>query len=522
MPRQGISDDHRRALRAWFFSQSPRPSQKAASSWFNEQFGHRLRQSTISESLSERFSYLDVVRDNSSAAYRSRTAQWPLLESILFDWHRLIERQGGLLTGDLISEKARQIWQQIPQYRREEVPSFSSGWLEKFKRRHNIKKVTRHGDADSVPAQALDEMRAVQTLCGQYHEEDIYNMDETGLYWRKSPASGLASEKRPGIKRDKTRITLVVCVNFTGSHRLPIWVIGKSQRPRALKNVNLRALGCEWRANKKAWMNTIVMSEWLEAFYSSISPSRSVLLLMDNHSAHISGAEVSPPPSHVKIQWLPPNSTSLYQPLDQGIINTIKLGYRKHWLLYMIQEYEQQRDPIKSMNLYLAIRWVCLVWSSGVSDGTIYRCFRKAQILPSQQAINLPSEPPPDLTSIYQTVRSTGQIQDMMDLSQFLSPADENIEDESQPGEPDIAEIIARHVGNVIEEELDEMDDPEVEIVIPTAKEAMVAIELLQRFKQHQSNTTSDEIKVLNRLQHSVEVAMINQKEQGTLDSWIR
>jgi hypothetical protein len=30
-------------------------------------------------------------------------------------------------------------------------------------------------------------MAAVQTLAGDYSEDDIYNMDETGLFWHLSP-----------------------------------------------------------------------------------------------------------------------------------------------------------------------------------------------------------------------------------------------------------------------------------------------------------------------------------------------
>jgi hypothetical protein len=34
----------------------------------------------------------------------------------------------------------------------------------------------------TVPKEAEIEMAAVQTLAGDYSEDDIYNMDETGLF----------------------------------------------------------------------------------------------------------------------------------------------------------------------------------------------------------------------------------------------------------------------------------------------------------------------------------------------------
>ena len=36
---------------------------------------------------------------------------------------------------------------------------------------------------------------------------------------------------------------------------------------------------------------------------------------------------MTPPPANIKIQWLPANSTSVYQPLDQGIIMNLKTYY---------------------------------------------------------------------------------------------------------------------------------------------------------------------------------------------------
>jgi len=114
-----------------------------------------------------------------------------------------------------------------------------------------------------VPLQAEEEMRAIRTLCGEYAEEDIFNMDETGLFWRQAPSSGLATKARPGKKKDKNRISVVCCCNFTGSQRFTLWIIGKAARPYALRNVNIEALGIRWRSNKKAWMNTIIMNEWL-------------------------------------------------------------------------------------------------------------------------------------------------------------------------------------------------------------------------------------------------------------------
>jgi Tc5 transposase DNA-binding domain len=40
----------------------------------------------------------------------------------------------------MILARAQQVWPLIPQYRGQAPPNFSSGWLDKFKKRHNMNK----------------------------------------------------------------------------------------------------------------------------------------------------------------------------------------------------------------------------------------------------------------------------------------------------------------------------------------------------------------------------------------------
>ena len=224
MPRTGITDEQRRALRRWYRDQPSSVRQIDAIKWFEAQFNHRIRQSTVSESLSQRYNYLDTqsVTTKPASTLRNRSSQWSILEAILFEWHQLIEEQSGEPTGDIIILKAKEIWPRIPEYASLPIPEFSPGWLTNFKRRHNIKSRKTHGEASSLPQETHEEIRAIQTLCGEYPEEDIYNIDETGLFWRATPSQSLTIKARPGRKRDKSRISIVCCCNFTGTRRFPL------------------------------------------------------------------------------------------------------------------------------------------------------------------------------------------------------------------------------------------------------------------------------------------------------------
>lgn len=67
-----------------------------------------------------------------------------------------------------------------------------------------------------------------------------------------------------------------------------------------------------------------IIIEFLRDFDNRIATrGRKVLLLIDNFSAHglaMETMEEAKTLRFTKVIWLPANSTSLYQPLDQGII----------------------------------------------------------------------------------------------------------------------------------------------------------------------------------------------------------
>jgi hypothetical protein len=61
---------------------------------------------------------------------------------------------------------------------------------------------------------------------------------------------------------NKERITVALCTNAAGSHKLPLFVIGRSAKPRVLKNVNLNALPVYYKAQKSDWMDPFLFREW--------------------------------------------------------------------------------------------------------------------------------------------------------------------------------------------------------------------------------------------------------------------
>jgi hypothetical protein len=91
--------------------------------------------------------------------------------------------------------------------------------------------------------------------------------------------------------------------------------------------------------------------------------------------------------SNLKLVFLPANTTSVVQPLDQGIIACTKAHYRRQLVQWVIAEAEKPENAGKSLkelrpNFYQMMRWLNIAWKECVSPLTIRNCWHKAGIVP--------------------------------------------------------------------------------------------------------------------------------------------
>ena len=99
----------------------------------------------------------------------------------------------------------------------------------------------------------------------QLSPEQIYNADETGLYYRMLPDRTLAQKedtrKSEGYKLVKDRTTLLWCTNKSAEHKLTPLCIGKYASPRCFHHVNMNAMPLAYTASGNAWMTASIFKE---------------------------------------------------------------------------------------------------------------------------------------------------------------------------------------------------------------------------------------------------------------------
>jgi hypothetical protein len=138
----------------------------------------------------------------------------PYLEHALFLWYQGHETRGAAVTCDLLTQKAKEL-ALIPELEVSEGFACSAGWLTNFKKCYSISSYVRHGETGAAPAasvelaesqlrellSALPDKNGVNPV--DVHPENIYNMDETGLYYGQQPSRTLARGRTAGITKDE-------------------------------------------------------------------------------------------------------------------------------------------------------------------------------------------------------------------------------------------------------------------------------------------------------------------------------
>jgi hypothetical protein len=122
-----------------------------------------------------------------------------------------------------------------------------------FKTRHAISRKRRHGEAEKVDQVQLEiDLTAIRSIIQEYPLADIYNMDETALYWKFSFDNSLAFENLKNGNSDKSRITANFCCNIDELYKLNILFIAKAFRPHVFKGIKrIETLGCQWKKTGK-------------------------------------------------------------------------------------------------------------------------------------------------------------------------------------------------------------------------------------------------------------------------------
>jgi hypothetical protein len=318
-----------------------------------------------------------------SKRHRVTGAKHKELEGELLDWFIGKRQKKLVVTTASLQDKALRIRDRLVEeamYHAGErnLQSFvcSNRWIGDFKKRHHLILHSAIGTEDTIsPSIVISAQHDLKVKLSLFHPRDIYNADESSFFYRQLPTKSLVLCGTPCKEQiqAKDRMTILLCCSAMGEKMRPL-VIGKSERPRALKNLSPVSIPCIYRANTTAWITRKIFEEWLQNLNDAMkAEQRQICLILDNFSGHILQRSFS----NVQCVYLPPGMTSVLQPLDCGIIHSFKARYKKILAERYLQD-EQESQP-SLINIREAIEYASRAWNS-VTDATIMNCWQHANI----------------------------------------------------------------------------------------------------------------------------------------------
>ena len=233
---------------------------------------------------SEKLKKQELNNESANSARKSRICGLgALLDERIYNWFAAARSHNIPVSGPILQEKAKYVSHIL------NIPNFkaSNGWLESFRRRHNISFRTLSGESAGMDFQIVQNWK--NNLCNILHGyqlTDIWNLDETGLFWRGIPTKSLVvkGDQCKGGKLSKERLTICLLVSSIGEKFKPL-VIGRSHMSRAFNKV--LPSGVIWKSNQKSWMSGALFHGYILQFNLKMGrQQRKVILLLDNATCH--------------------------------------------------------------------------------------------------------------------------------------------------------------------------------------------------------------------------------------------
>ena len=186
----------------------------------------------------------------------------------------------------------------------------------------------------------------------------------------------------------------------------------------------------------------------------------------------------------IKLYFLPPNTTSKTQPMDQGVIRSLKAKHRKNVVRKITQSVEKKKT-LPKISLLQGMQMLVSAWDA-LSTQTIVHCFRKSGISTESQETAMAEDDDPFLELLQDEIDDFRSVQpDLIekdfDATTFADVDTEVIAVQPPPSDAEIvAELLETEgVSDDGDYSGEVADEP---VKCPYKNELLQVIKTLQRF----------------------------------------
>ncbi|XP_026762195.2 uncharacterized protein LOC131843013 [Achroia grisella] len=221
----------------------------------------------------------------------------------------------------------------------------------------------------------------------KFRGSSIWNADETGVSTVNKPSKIIAAKGKRNVgsvtsAERGTNVTLLVAVSATGSSIPPMFVFPrKKYQDHFVRDGPAECIGA---GNASGWMTDTEFLLFMKHFITYVKPTKEspVLLLLDNHSSHLS-VEVLDLAKNNGVVMLsyPPHCSHKLQPLDVSVFGPFKR------YLSSAQDSWMRGHPGKTMSIYDIPGIVRTALPLALTPNNISKGFQKAGVYPFNREV---------------------------------------------------------------------------------------------------------------------------------------
>ena len=212
---------------------------------------------------------------------------------------------------------------------------------------------------------------------GHYKPQQVINMSETCLFWKKPPPNTIMSVDEAAQHMAKDQFSLLLGANATGDLKLKPLLVYHLEEPHSLKGYMKECLPVIFRSHPRAKLVSALCQNYVVDYVSQRCKEYAMehnlqnrfLLLVDHSAAY--------PPSmdewadNIEVMFMPTMSKSVVQPMDQGITTAFKLCYVQRLMLQLLRETDaENKESLKRFwqdyNIKKALNNIKIAWEDVV------------------------------------------------------------------------------------------------------------------------------------------------------------
>ena len=120
-----------------------------------------------------------------------------------------------------------------------------------------------------------------------------------------------------------------------------------------------------YKSQRNAWADAAIFTDWFNCHFIPLVKKQLIqrgltpkaLLLLDNAPAHPDCSVLVSQDKAIKAMGLPPNTTALIQPMDQGVLEALKRRYRRPILQRLLCKTKQANQSLKASKASTSKMW---------------------------------------------------------------------------------------------------------------------------------------------------------------------